>query len=132
MITTIGQWNIKPGKEAKAHKALKSLAEEVVKNEPGTLVYFVHAPDMKGFNLPTPSPTAVYFYEVYKDLPALQAHLEGSFKSFVKENKKLFLTTKVSLPDGSTVEELFVTGNSMVRLGGFARPESKGKKVKGR
>lgn len=121
MITTIGQWYIKPGKEAEARKGLKKLAADV-KKEAGTLIYFIHLPNLKGFNLPPPTPTAVYFYEVYKDQAALNTHLNGAFKSFVAKHKDLFLTTQVFLPDGSSVDALFVTGNTVDRLGGFVRP----------
>ena len=122
MITIIGQWNMKPGKEVEALKALKKLAAEVKKNEPGTLFYLVHTVDMKGFNQPTPSPTVVSFYEVYKDAAALNAHVTGAFSTFKAKHKDLFLTMRVYLPDGTFVEDLYTSGNSVKRLAGFVRP----------
>lgn len=121
MITITGQWNMKPGSEHDAMKALKKLAADVKKNEPGTLFYLVHVPDLKGFNQPTPSSTAVSFYEVYKDTAALTAHVNGAFSAFKAKHKHLFLTMRIYQPDGSFVEDLYVTGYSLKRLAGFVR-----------
>jgi quinol monooxygenase YgiN len=124
MITIIGQWNMKPGKEVEATKALKKLAADVKRNEPGTLCYLVHIPDMKGFNQPTPSPTVVSFYEVYATPAALTAHVNGAFSAFKAKHKDLFLTMRIYLPDGTFAEDLYVTGNSVKRLAGFMRAAS--------
>jgi quinol monooxygenase YgiN len=122
MITIIGQWNMKPGKEREAMKALKRLATDVKKNEPGTLFYFVHTIERKGFNQPTPSPTVVSFYEVYQDAAALNAHVTGAFSAFKAKHKHLFLTMRVYLPDGTFMEDLYTSGNTLKRIAGFVRP----------
>ncbi len=122
MYSLIARWNIIAGQETAATKALKTLAAQVKKHEPGTLIYLIHMPDMQGFNVPTPSPTSVTFLEVYKNKKAFLAHLAGPvYTQFVAKYKDLFLNTTVNTPDGRTISSPFVIVETLSRLAGFVR-----------
>lgn len=93
MYPLISKWYILPGKEAQVIPALKQLALNVKKNEPGTLAYLVHTPDFTQSNLPTAAVGEVVFFEIYKDKGAFQDHLNGSdFKDFVSQYGSLFVS----------------------------------------
>ncbi len=97
MYPLISTWFIAPGKEAKVIPALKKLAVNVKKNEPDTLVYLVHTPDMTQTNLPTPPANQVVFFEIYKDEAAFKAHIDGAdFKNFVANYGKMFVSSNGS------------------------------------
>lgn len=64
----------------------------------------------------------VSFHEVHKDAAALTAHVAGSFSAFKATRKDLFLTMRVFLPNGTCVDDLCTSGNSVKRLAGFVRP----------
>ncbi len=125
MVTLIARWSIKPGCEAQARTALRQLARRVRKEEPGTLVYLVHFPDLKGFSLPLPSPQTVTFFEGYRNHAALMAHLNGPvYREFLARHQDLFLTTTVTGGDGQPVTSPFVRVDALRREGGFIRPEA--------
>ena len=122
MFTLTGRWSIKQGCEAAARAALGQLAIDVQKNEPDTLLYLVHVPSMEGLSFPAASPLDVIFVEGYKDLDAFNAHLNGPvFTHFMAQYLDLFLSSPVTLPDGSTINSLLFTAESLHRLGGFVR-----------
>jgi len=117
MYPLTGKWTILPGNEKKAHAALKQMAKDVQKNEPGTLLYMVHIPNFKQKNLPTPPAGEVIFFEIYKDKAACDAHITGPiFTNFMKKYGSLFLT------DFSATPQVYITVEIMTQLAGFARP----------
>jgi quinol monooxygenase YgiN len=127
MFTFIARWTIKRGCEAAARAALRRLAKQVQNEEPDTLLYLVHVPDMKEQSLPTPSPLEVVFFEGYTNKAAFLAHLNGPvFKRFVAKNLKLFLSTAVAGQDGKMVKSPFVLVENLQRLGGFVRDAEHG------
>jgi len=116
MYPLTGKWNILPGNEKKATAALKKLAQEVQKNEPGTLLYMVYTPDFKEKNLPAPPAGEVVFFEIYKDKAAFTKHITGpAFTNFVKNYGHLFLQ------DFNTPPQLYITAEILTQVGGFAR-----------
>ena len=116
MYPLIAKWTILPGNEKKVITALKKLALDVQKNEPGTLLYMVHTPNFKEKSLPTPPAGEVFFWEVYKDKAAFLKHVTGtSFTTFVKNYGHLFLQ------DFNTPSQVFMTTEVLTQLGGFAR-----------
>lgn len=116
MYPLIAKWTILPGNEKKATAALKKLAQDVKKNEPGTLLYMVHTPNFKEKSLPTPPEGEVVFLEIYEDQAAFIKHISGSvFTDFVKNYGNLFLQ------DFNTPPQVFMTTEVLTHLGGFVR-----------
>jgi quinol monooxygenase YgiN len=73
--TIIARIKIKEGKEDDALAALKTMAEGVEANEPGTLAYVIH----KSMD----DPSEIVFFEMYTDDEASKAHSTGdSMKAF--------------------------------------------------
>lgn len=73
-ITSIATFTIKPGKVPGALKLVAAVKRQAERDQPGTLVYLVHRVlDQK--NQPT---RQLYFYERYRNLAALNAHLASS------------------------------------------------------
>lgn len=66
MYTITWQFTILPGKEAEAETAIKKVAAEVDKNEPGALAYHWYR------NLK--DPTQVLVFEVWQDDEAIEKH----------------------------------------------------------
>jgi len=127
MFALVARWTIKQGCEIAAKAALLELAKHVQSQEPDTLLYLVHVPDMAELSLPTPSPLEVVFFEVYKDKDAFLAHLTGPvFQQFVATHLKLFLSTSVTGQDGKPVQSPFVLVENLQRLGGFVRDTASG------
>ncbi len=113
MYPLISKWFIVPGKEAIIIPALKQLALNVKKNEPGTLAYLVHTPDLTQPNLPPPPIGEVVFFEIYKDKAAFRDHLNGAdFKDFVSKYGSMFLNA-----NGAP----YVTAEMMHHEAGFVR-----------
>jgi quinol monooxygenase YgiN len=122
MYTLIARWTIKDGCAPPACVALRQLARAVRKHEPETLAYLVHLPDPKGLSLPTQSPLAVTFFEVYRNKQAFLAHLNGKiFQDFVARHRDLFLTTTATGADGKPVVSPFVLVDALRREAGFVR-----------
>jgi quinol monooxygenase YgiN len=71
IITTIATFTMRRGKVPGALRLIRAVKKQAEAEQPGTLVYLVHRTlDPKG------KPTRVlYFYERYRNLAALEAHL---------------------------------------------------------
>jgi quinol monooxygenase YgiN len=124
MFPLTSVWTISEGNEDAAISALKALAKQVEQQQPGTLAYLVHVPDMSQPSLPTPTPLQVVFFEIYKDEAAFIEHVTGSlFNDFVNSNKKLFLCLQVTGTDGKKIEWPYTTVEFLTRQAGFVRPE---------
>ena len=116
MYSLTSRWNIKPGCEAAAKAALKKLAKDVQKNEPDTLLYLVHTPDMSQTSLPGVSPQAVLFVESYKNKAAFNNHVNGPvFQQFLTKHRGLF-----EVFPGDT--NPFMQVEFLRREAGFVRP----------
>lgn len=112
----IAKWTILPGNEAVAIDALKKLAQDVQKNEPGTLLYMVHMPNFNEKSLPTPPAGEIFFWEVYEDQAAFQQHVNGPiFQGFVSQYGHLFLS------DFSNPPQVFMTTEVLTKIEGFSR-----------
>ncbi len=74
ILTTIATFEMKKGREAQALRLVAAVKRQAEREQPGTLVYLVHRVlDKKG------KPTRhLYFYERYRDMAALNAHLASS------------------------------------------------------
>lgn len=96
-VNLCATWFILPGCEQAADEALKKLAEDVLKNEPDTLMYFVHTAflhDARLQSLPPLAPQTVVFFETYRNADAFLEHLNGPvFTTFVKNYGELFVFT---------------------------------------
>jgi quinol monooxygenase YgiN len=115
MYPLIAKWTILPGNEKKATAALKKLALDVKKNEPGTLLYMVYKPNFKATSLPTPPENEIIFFEIYEDQPAFIKHITGpAYTDFVKNYGDLFLH------DFNTPPQIFMTTEALALVGGFA------------
>lgn len=118
MYQLTGKWTILPGNEEKVTKALKQLALDVQKNEPGTLLYIIHTPNFEEKSAPMPPAGEIVFFEIYKDKDAFNAHITGPyFQNFVKDYGNLFLQ------DFSTPSNMYITVEPLLQLGGFIREE---------
>ncbi len=118
MYHLTGKWTILPGNEEKATNALKQLALDVQKNEPGTLLYIIHTPNFEEKSLPIAPPGHIVFFEIYKDKDAFKAHITGPyFTNFIKNYGNLFLQ------DLSTPSNMYITVEPLVQLEGFIRAE---------
>lgn len=125
MYPLISTWTIKEGSERQAVAALKRLAKQVNEQEPDTLVYLVHVPDMRQPSLPTPPALQVVFFEIYRSKAAFDSHVNGPvFQGFLAKHVGLFLSTKVKCPDGGEVTQPYTTVEFMRREAGFIRPEA--------
>ena len=125
MYPLISLWTINQGSEAQAVAALKNLARQVYEQEPDTLVYLPHTPDMSQPSLPTPPSGQVVFFEIYKDRAAFEAHVNGPvFKGFVEEYGKLFLSTTVQCAGGGSSTNPYTTVEFLRHVGGFIRREA--------
>ncbi len=122
MYPLIAKWSIIAGNEAKAVAALQDLARQVQAEEPDTLMYLVHTPDMAQLSFPTPSPLDVVFYEGYTDHDAFIRHLTGPiFTKFVATYGSLFLSTTVTCPGGGSSTNPFVLSEALTLQAGFVR-----------
>lgn len=122
MYPLISTWTIKEGSEQQAVAALKSLAQQVYEQEPDTLVYLPHVPDMSQPSLPTPPSVQVVFFEIYKDEAAFNAHVSGPvFTGFVAQHGSLFLSTTVRCADGGSSTNPYTTVEFLKLLNGFIR-----------
>jgi quinol monooxygenase YgiN len=122
MYPLISTWTINQGSERRAVDALKNLAQQVYDEEPDTLVYLPHVPDMTQQSMPTPPSVQVVFFEIYADKDAFDAHVNGPvFKGFVAEYGSLFLSTEVTCPDGGGVSNPYTTVEFLQLLNGFIR-----------
>lgn len=118
MFTLTGRWIIKPGSESAAKAALKKLAKDVQKNEPHTLLYLIHMPDMSQQSFPPASPQEIIFTEGYKSKQHFLDHINGPvFKAFMAKHACLFAAF-----DGDT--HPFMQVEYLRREGGFVRPEA--------
>jgi quinol monooxygenase YgiN len=87
-------FTVAPGMEAPAHAALTQLAADVQANEPGTLMYVIHDPNLDANVKIFPPPTAsqILFLEGYKDQAAFLTHHHGPvIRGFIAEHGGLFL-----------------------------------------
>ncbi len=117
MYPQIAKFTILPGNEKKAFAALKKLARNVERHQPGTLLYMVHTPDFKEKSLPTPPAGEVVFFEIYKDKAAFLKHINSSiFKNFMKTNGSLFLN------DSGNPSQVYAAVEVLTKFAGFARP----------
>lgn len=73
-ITSIATFTMRAGREADALALIRAVKRQAERDQPGTLVYLVHRTlDKKG------KPTrTLYFYERYRNVAALNAHLASS------------------------------------------------------
>jgi len=91
MYHLIATWTIFPGHEPDAFVGLKKLAISVQQNEPDTLTYLIHIPDVTQNSQPASHPLEVIFFEIYKDEAAFVAHTKGpSFTNFLNDYGKFF------------------------------------------
>lgn len=111
-------FTIAPGNEAAARAALTQLAETVQRNEPDTLMYLIHEPNLDPGVKIFPPPTAqqVLFVEGYQDQAAFLRHHHGeALRNFIRESGGLFLNMYgPALP--------FVITQGMEVVHGFIRP----------
>ena len=122
MYPLIAKWTILAGTEQQAVAALQELAKQVEANEPDTLMYLVHTPDMAQLSFPTPSPLDVVFYECYTDHDAFIKHLTGPiFTQFVATFGSMFLSTTVTCPGGGSSTNPFVLSEALTLQAGFVR-----------
>jgi quinol monooxygenase YgiN len=105
------------GQTDAAHAALKQLALDIQKGEPGTLLYLIHDPNFdKGVKIfPPPASSQVLFVEGYKDQAAFLKHHKGKImKAFIERNGGLFLNMY-----GPTLPHMITQGMELVH--GFIR-----------
>ncbi|WP_448701908.1 putative quinol monooxygenase [Mucilaginibacter sp. AW1-3] len=115
MYPLISKWYIAPKHKDEVIAALKQLAGDVKKHEPGTLTYLVHTPDDQQPNMPGAAANEVIFFEIYHDEAAFQTHINGPyFKDFVAKYGSLFVNNAQHAP--------FSTLNVMKHEAGFIRP----------
>ena len=93
---------MQPGKESEALGALKNIVAAVEANEPGALAHVMHRGQV--------DPLEIYFYEVYADRAAYDAHRKAPH---VKELQARF--AQLMDPASFNVELLD-------RVAGFIRP----------
>jgi len=101
MVNVIFRAKMKPGKEDEALAKMRSMAESVQANEPGTLVYAFHRPQ--------DDPSELVFWESYADDDAFKTHAGTAHMSDMRSSfADLFDTTSVKL-------------ERMERVAGFVR-----------
>lgn len=127
MVTLIAKWYVKEGQQGKAVAALQTLAAEGLRNEPDTLMYLVHTPDMSQASLPPPTDTEIFFVEGYASMDAFFAHLNGpAFTNFVRQYRDLFVAATGTTASGVTVSISFVQVEFLNRQAGFVRESVSG------
>ena len=86
-MTSLAKFTIRPGKTAEALRLIEAVKRQSEREQPGTLVYLVnHVLDKQ--NRPTGT---LLFYERYRDLAALKAHLNASsWQAVHRAWKKVF------------------------------------------
>ena len=90
MNTIIARIKIKDGKEDEAIAALKTMADGVEANEPGTLAYVIHRS--------IDDSSEIVFFELYKDDEASKAHTGGdSMKAFQSGFADIFDVSQVKI-----------------------------------
>ncbi len=98
LLSLTSRWFIKPGCEVDAKAALAQVTDDVLRNEPDTLVYLVHrpSPDRTSASGDTSTPPLpggiVLFFEVYRSVEAFHRHVSGVvFQTFLKTHGGLFV-----------------------------------------
>ena len=88
IITTIATFEMRSGRVPGALRLIAAVKRQAEAEQPGTLVYLVHRVLDKRTNRPT---RQLYFYERYRNLAALNAHLaSSSWQRVVKEWSRYF------------------------------------------
>jgi quinol monooxygenase YgiN len=109
IVTTIATFEMRKGREAGALRLIAAVKRQAEREQPGTLVYLVHRV-LDRQNRPT---RQLYFYERYRNMAALDAHLNSrSWKNIEKEWTRYF-----SGPSSASIRFFGVK-----RIGAFARP----------
>ena len=106
MTTILAQFNIQPGKEAEAEKALNEMAAAVEANEPGALLYV--------FNRSQKEPSEITVFEVYADDEAFNAHSQTPHMATLRSGF------------GPLFDPASVKIVRMDRIAGFMRPPPDG------
>lgn len=108
-VTTWGSFTMRRGQEKGALKLINAVKRQAQKDQPGTLVYLVHRlTDAKG----RPTRTLL-FYERYRNMKALNAHLASSSWQAVVSHWPTYF-------EGESAKK-GVTFENMDRIAAFAR-----------
>lgn len=133
MYRTVARLTIIPGNEDVVLKAAQKLAEDVRQNEPATLSYLMHTPNVANkLNNPKPSSTELWTYEVYRDAEAFKQHITGPyFTGFIKSCGDKFVQAAdrdVGMFPGSGVDLPipYILATELELQAGFIRPEQQG------
>ena len=114
MLSIVTRWWIAPGREARAVRALRRLAQAIEEREPHTTMYMIHTA-IAEWPRPGPARIEVVFVGAWTDRAAFEQHLSGPvFNGWIAAYADLFLAD-----DGG---ELLVDSELMSRRAGFVRP----------
>jgi quinol monooxygenase YgiN len=110
ILTTIATFTMRAGKVPGALRLIAAVKRQAEAEQPGTLVYLVHRVLDRKTNQPT---RQLYFYERYRNLAALKAHLaSSSWQRVTREWTSYF--------EGSSSTSIKFFG--VKRIAAFARP----------
>ena len=90
-IHLISIWPLKDGCTSELIETLKSMPDQIIKNEPGTLHYEVNIPSENPLDSDLKTQAEIVFIETYTDADAFKAHLHGPlFTEFRTKNLAYF------------------------------------------
>lgn len=99
-VSLVSQWFIRQGCVEQVLAALPAYVQQVMKQEPGTLIYLVNTPQPEGGpgsalqSLPPAIHPSLLFFEEYASEDAFLAHVKGAaFSRFVDEYGQCFISS---------------------------------------
>ena len=123
LFTVIARWNIQPGHEAAARRALHRYVVDVHRVEPGTFMYTANTPVPAGQSpsFPTSALNQLVFNSGWKDHAAFVEHTQAApYRDLLEQHGRLFLQTN----GATTSNQPYMTTSVLTRIAGFFRPEA--------
>lgn len=123
LFTVIARWSIRPGDEAKVHRALQGYVAQVYEVEPYTSIYTANVPDQSAHlpSYPTSAPNQLVFNSGWENHDAFIEHTKAQpYQDFLADHGHLFLQAN----GAKTNNQPYMTTAVLKRIAGFFRKEA--------